>query len=198
MGYSIHQNTRDGMNNEAFITRINQGDEKAYGVLFELYYDKLLYIAVSYVGNREDAQEIVQDVFVKIWKKRNLIDGNRNINNFLYLMTRNACLDFLRKRKSRLNIYRDTLQEEALVNYSALADDVSSSVIEKELEKQVLKALELLPEKCKTVFVKSRFEGLKRKEISEELHISVKTVENHLTRALKHMRVHLQEFLSLF
>lgn len=186
------------MNNEAFITRINQGDEKAYGVLFELYYDKLLYIAVSYVGNREDAQEIVQDVFVKIWKKGNLIDGNRNINNFLYLMTRNACLDFLRKRKSRLNIYRDTLQEEALVNYSALADDVSSSVIEKELEKQVLKALELLPEKCKTVFVKSRFEGLKRKEISEELHISVKTVENHLTRALKHMRVHLQEFLSLF
>ncbi|WP_438711986.1 RNA polymerase sigma-70 factor [Aquimarina muelleri] len=182
--------------NSFFIKNINEGNKKAFKILFELYYSKLLYVAQNYVSNKEDAEEIVQDVFVKIWKKRKSISAN--INGYMFKVTKNSCLDYLRSQKTKLSSVNNTLQLEAFLNYKALADDISSSIIEKELEQKILRSINLLPEKCKEVFIKSRIDGLKNKEISGELDISVKTVENHMSKALKHMRLHLREFLSLF
>lgn len=179
-----------------FIKNINEGNEEAFKILFELYYSKLLYMAKSYISNAEDAEEIVQDVFLKAWKKRKNI--TTNINGYLFKITKNSCLDYLRSKKSKLTTSHNILQLEAFINHSALSDENASTIIEQELAEKIQHSIELLPDKCKMVFVKSRMEGMKNKEISNELDISVKTVENHMSRAIKHMRFHLREFLSIF
>ncbi|PKV51210.1 RNA polymerase sigma-70 factor (ECF subfamily) [Aquimarina sp. MAR_2010_214] len=179
-----------------FIKNINEGNEEAFKILFELYYGKLLYVAQSYVSNKEEAEEIVQDVFVKTWKNRKNIATN--INGYLFKSTKNSCLDYLRSKKYKLSKANNIVQLEAFINHKALADKDASSILEKELEQQIQTGIELLPKKCKKVFVKSRIEGLKNREISDELDISIKTVENHMSKAIKHMRLHLREFLSFF
>ncbi|WP_299435986.1 RNA polymerase sigma-70 factor [uncultured Aquimarina sp.] len=187
---------REQIKNNFFIKNLKQGNEEAFKILFELYYAKLLHIAIGYVYNTEDAEEIVQDVFLKAWKKRK--DIKSNVNGYLFKITKNLCLDYLRSKKYKLSSSNNTIQLEAFINHKALSDDGSSSIVEKELALKIQSAIDLLPEKCKNVFVKSRIDGKKNKEISDELDISIKTVENHMSKAIKHMRVHLREFLSFF
>ncbi|MDH7445622.1 RNA polymerase sigma-70 factor [Aquimarina sp. 2201CG14-23] len=182
--------------NNFFIKNLKEGNEETFKILFELYYGKLLHIAKGYVVNSEDAEEIVQDVFLKAWKKRK--DIKSNVNGYLFMITKNLCLDYLRSKKHKLSSSNTLIQLEAFINHEALTDTESSSIIEKELAQKIKLAIELLPEKCKNVFVKSRLEGKKNREISDELDISVKTVENHMSKAIKHMKVHLREFLSFF
>ena len=182
--------------NAIFIQLLHKGDDRAFEALYELYYNRLLHVAMGYVSNLEEAEEIVQDTFLKTWKKRKKIDSN--INAYLYTTVRNSCLDFLRKNKSRIRLHNNFEQKENWINYFALEDDVASHLIEKELEEQIKIAIDLLPEKCRNVFIKSRIDGLKQRDISEELNISINTVENHISKALKHMRLHLREFLTLF
>ncbi|WP_281986269.1 RNA polymerase sigma-70 factor [Aquimarina aggregata] len=181
---------------EFLIKKINEGNEEAFKIVFELYYSKLLYLAQSYISNREDAEEIIQDVFLKAWKKRKKITSN--INGYLFKITKNSCLDYLRSKKHKLSRTNNMVQLEAFLNHNALSDKDTSTILEKELELRIQASISLLPEKCQEVFVKSRIEGLKNKEISNELDISIKTVENHMSKAIRHMRFHLKEFLSLF
>ncbi len=182
--------------NSFFIKNINEGNKEAFKILFELYYAKLLFVAQSYTLNKEDAEEIVQDVFLKAWNHRKNI--TTNINGYLFKITKNSCLDYLRSKKSKLSSTTNTVQLEAYINHKALNDPAANAILEKELEQRIQEAINALPEKCKRVFIKSRILGLKNKEISDELDISVKTVENHMSKALKHMRIHLREFLSMF
>lgn len=187
-------NDTSRINSKEFIDLINDGDVFAFEVLFKLYRSKLLYIATQYVSSKEDAEEIIQNVFLKVWTKKNI---QTNINGYLYSITKNACLDHLRSKKQQLHLDNNLHQLEASINYNALSDDSSSLIIEKELNEAILKSIDLLPPKCKDVFVKSRIENLKHKEISVEMDISTKTVENHITKALKHLKVALKEFLPI-
>ena len=185
-------NDTSRIDSKEFIDLINDGDVFAFEILFKLYRSKLLYIANQYVSNREDAEEIIQNVFLKVWTKKNI---QTNINGYLYSVTKNACLDYLRSEKQQLHLDNNLSQLEASINYEALSDDSASLIIEKELNEAILKSIDLLPPKCKDVFVKSRIEDLRHKEISAEMNISTKTVENHITKAIKHLRVSLKEFL---
>ncbi|MGM5470027.1 RNA polymerase sigma-70 factor [Flavobacteriaceae bacterium LMO-SS05] len=185
--------TKAEINNDLFITLIKEKSAVGFQLLFTLYRAKLLHFAYGYVSNKEDAEEIVQDVFIKLWKQE---DIHTNFNGYIYKVTRNACLDYLRKKKLTLNIENNTVQIEAAINYAALADEQSSLLIENELEQAILKAIDQLPEKCKNVFILSKIEGFKHKDISKALNIRPKTVENHMTRALKFMRVSLKDFLT--
>ena len=183
------------LNNDLFLNLINEKSAIAFQLLFKLYRTRLLHFAHSYISNKEDAEELIQDIFVKIWKHDSI---HTNLNGFIYKITRNACLDYLRKKKLTLNIESNLSQIEASINYNALADDAASVIVETELENAILHAVEYLPEKCKNVFMMSRIEGLNHKEISQELNISTKTIENHITKALKVMKVHLRDFLPFF
>ncbi len=180
------------------LSLIKKGDKLAYRSLYDVYYPKLLHIAKSYVANKQDAEEIVQDVFVKIWKKKQAIEVNTNINGYIYQITRNACIDFLRAAKNRLSMQNNMEQLEAALNFYALSDDSASHILEKELKHQILTAIEALPDKCKSIFIKSRMEGLKNIEISKELNISKKTVEGHISKAIKHLRMHLKHYFFFF
>ncbi|SEB74763.1 RNA polymerase sigma-70 factor, ECF subfamily [Tenacibaculum sp. MAR_2009_124] len=186
------------MGDNLLINRLNIGDAEDSKTIFNLYYPRLLFFAKSYVKHHEDAEELVQDVFVKLFSKKEPIKVKKNLNGLLFTMTRNSCLDFLRRKKRTLYIDDNILQKEYAINYKAIGDDDSMRMIEEELEDQIRIAIELLPEKCRNVFVKSRFEGAKNREISEDLNISIKTVENHITRALKHMKERLGDYLYFF
>lgn len=170
--------------------------EEDFKVIYGFLKPKLCVIANSYISSKEDAEEIVHDVLIRLWEKRYKLNINSNFTAYVYRMTRNACLDYLRTRKNKLSKELSADQQEFWLNYSALADDASSDIIAKELQHLVDRAIQHLPDKCKRVFLKSRVEGMAHKEISKELEISTKTVENHITKALRELKSALKGHLS--
>jgi len=182
---------------DTLITRLREGDEVAYETLFRLYYAKLLHLAKNYLVYQEDAEHIVQNIFLKLWEHKSKFTQVTNINNYLYTMCKNACLDQLKHEKIKVKYATHVVQKNS-IHTAFMEDEAASLLLENELENQIFKSIELLPTKCKQVFMKSRIEGLNHKEIATELGISKKTVENHITKALGHMRLQLKEFLTLF
>ncbi|MFC4097722.1 RNA polymerase sigma-70 factor [Euzebyella saccharophila] len=173
------------------------GNEDDFNTMYAFFKPKLFTITHSYIGNKEDAEEIVHDVLIKLWEKREKLRVTSNFTGYVYRMTRNACLDYLRSKKNRLSKESTSDQQEHWLNYSALSDDASSQIIYQELQSVVERAIKHLPEKCKNVFVKSRMEGMAHKEISEQMEISPKTVENHISRALRELKQVLKEYLPI-
>tara|TARA_R110002049_G_scaffold219509_1_gene391207 strand:- start:1167 stop:1760 length:594 start_codon:yes stop_codon:yes gene_type:complete len=188
--------TNSNVHSIFFISLLKKGDEKAYETLFRLYYDKLLHISKGYLGTMEDAEEIVQNVFLKVWEQKNNFEKINNINNYLYTMTKNACLDQIKHRKVKSlysqNRYKENIEDQC----HFIKDEAASLLLENELKKRIEFSIELLPEKCKNVFIKSRIEGMNHKEIAKIFNLSKRTVDNHIYNALKHMKFHLKDFLS--
>ncbi|WP_461634090.1 RNA polymerase sigma-70 factor [Labilibaculum euxinus] len=187
---------RNLINDPYFILQLKKGDHSSYETLFYLYFDKLYYFAFSYIEDSEDAREIIQNVFYKFWEKRTSLTVEMNLNAYLFRMTQNQCLDYIKHLKVKLGF--KTFQENARADLgeSSLSDDPSQQLIEAELFRKVNEVIEKLPKACKEIFIKSRFEGLKYKEIAEELSISPKTVENQISKALCFLRQELQYHLT--
>ncbi len=136
------------------------------------------------------AKEIVQDSFINLWEKRQSIDISKSVKSYLTTSIRNKCLNYLRDTK-KFNtdiILSDVLFQE--VNF-----EQSDKLIEKELSNRINNAIDKLPEKCKEIFVLNRFENLKYKEIAVKFNISIKTVETQISKALKHLREKLKDYL---
>ncbi|SFW69262.1 RNA polymerase sigma-70 factor, ECF subfamily [Sinomicrobium oceani] len=185
-------------NTNNLIFLVKRGDEKAFETLYRLYANNLFLIAKSYLRDDFSAEEVVQGVFISLWDKRKDIRVKDNIGGYLFKMTKNRCLDILRKPRKIISIEDEILLEEDKINFKALQDEGASFLLEEELEKRIEEAVALLPKTCKMVFLKTKVDGLNYKETARELEISVKTVESHMTKALKHMRFHLKEFMCIF
>jgi len=168
------------------------GDITAFEMLFRTYYQPLCNYAYSFLQDREDAEEIVQSTFLLVWEKRETLAIRTSVKPYLYAMVRNACLNVIKHEKIR---QKYAGEEVALADRSH--DSVTNTVVSNELEYKIKEAMEELPEQCRMVFKLSRFEELKYSEIAEQLNISVKTVENHMGKALKIMREQLKDYLPL-
>ena len=151
-----------------------------YRSLFDNHYDSLVYLARTYLTRTEDAEEVVQDVFVKIWQKRDHLSIH-GMKTYLFRSTKNACLNFLRKK----NI--DTQSVDQLVNYLG-SENQTNHLESLEFSHQVKMAIEQLPPKTKRVFLMNRYFEFPYKEIADILDISPKTVENQMGNALKSLR----------
>ncbi len=142
----------------------------------------------------EIARDIVQDVFVKLWTDDILV--KKSLNSLLFTMIRNGCLQHLEKQKVR-NKYTESaklsLQEEELQFYM----QEKTSLIEQELENKLNEVLNSLPDRCRQIFVMSRFENKRNKEIAKELDITVKAVEKQITKALSTIRTEMKDYLPL-
>lgn len=163
-------------------------------LLFQEYSQPLFYYALKFVA-QEVAKDVVQDVFFKLWEDQSL-NVSSSLNGLLFTMVRNKCLQHLEKQKVRSRYQEEVvsrMREDEILFYSSGA----SSLIEKELQMQLQQAIEALPEKCREVFVMSRFQDKMHKEIAAELGISVKMVEKHISRALQIIRVQLKDYLPL-
>lgn len=163
--------------------------------IFRHYSTPLFYYALKFV-DEEAARDIVQDIFVKLWSDQNL-SIKLSLNALLFTMVRNCCLQHIEKQKVRNKYLEHTkllLQEEELRFYM----DEKPSLIEQEAENKLNEILNNLTPRCRQVFMMSRFENKKNKEVAEELCISIKAVEKHITIALSQIRVAMKEYLPMF
>lgn len=176
------------------IGNIKSGDEQAFELLFRKYYRRLCGFANKFIANTAESEEIVQEVFLNIWEKRDHLNLNNEIRPYLFKSVRNLCLNFIEHRKVIDNYY-------AVIEfiYKNQAEDFSAyeSVIYSEFQAKVDHAVDLLPDECRKVFLMSRHEGLKYNEIAEKLGLSVKTVETQMGRALAKLKTELKDYLTI-
>jgi RNA polymerase sigma-70 factor (ECF subfamily) len=166
--------------------------KEAFENLFRTEFKGLCFFAMKYVKDYETAREIVQDSFIRLWEKRDIIDTSKSVKSYLTTSIHNKCLNYLRDNRKFDN---NLLQFEQL---SEVSDGKTSDfLVEKELRKSIETAIDELPEKCREVFLLSRNENLKYHEIAVQLEISVKTVETQMSKALQHLRLRLSGFMSL-
>ncbi len=174
------------------LEEIQSGSETAYEMMFRIYYQPLCRYAYSFLQDKEEAEEVVQATFIALWEKRSSIDIQTSFKAYLYRMVRNSCLNVIKHEKIK---QQHVAHELAVMEVSY--ESVSQKVYASELELKIAEAIKTLPEQCRHVFQLSRFEELKYQEIAEQLQISVKTVENHMGKALRIMREQLKEYLPI-
>tara|TARA_R110002051_G_scaffold322113_2_gene411731 strand:- start:4603 stop:5208 length:606 start_codon:yes stop_codon:yes gene_type:complete len=174
-------------NEQILIRRLKIGDENAYRHLYELYYADLCNYLHTICGNLDLSKEIAQEAFIKIWKKRDSLLVAFSLKKYIFKIAYNLFIDSQRKKK-RNYLLIDQLKYESANEMT----DISYDNLEVLLD-LVNSEVDQLPSQCKRVFLLGKKEGLKYREIAEELNISIKTVERHMTKALKRLRKRLKD-----
>lgn len=164
--------------------RVKNGDELAFEILFRKYYEGLLRFIWSYVKSEAVAEELIQDVFLKIWKNRKKLEIRESVSAYLYRSARNMSIDYVRHAEVEQSWAEEKRSLYDLENQLLLDKQVNDRLILDEVKK----AIQSLPERRREVFMLSRFEGLSYKEIADLLEISVSTVETQISRSLKTLR----------
>lgn len=180
--------------------KIEIKDHTEFSRIYTLYFPKMVRFAKEYVISEEEAQSIVQDLFLYLWERRDTLGAISNLNAFLFTLTKNRCIDFYRQqtRITRLKESLDSLQERELhLKMEALKQFDENIFSTQEIEELLNNAVNKLPEKCREVFILSRMEGLKHEEIAQQINISVNTVQNHISAALKRLKIELKDYLPL-
>ena len=161
-----------------FVEKLKNGDNNAYTLLMNDYYKNLCGYANLFTKDPSKSEDIVQNVFVKIWIYRKKIDPNIPIKKYLYKSVYNEFIDQYRKNKPVISLEEKYLKViDTIIDYNSLDIEKLMMNVNREIDK--------LPEKCKRVFILNKKEGLTHNEIAEYLQISTKTVESHITRAFK-------------
>lgn len=177
-----------------------QEAQQDFSDIYAVYFTKMLRFSRAYVGREEDAENIVQDLFVYLWEHVDILDTVGNRDAFLFTLVKNRCLNFL-KHQLYVDARKHSLQEveewELRMNLYSLQQFDESVLSIEEVEGLLKEAIDHLPERCREIFRLSRIEGLKYKEIAERLHISVNTVENQVSIALRKLKVELKEYLPI-
>lgn len=156
--------------------------------IFRSQFPVLCNVAFNIIKNQKASEDIVQDIFLRLWKNKDRLDEVDNYKAYLYRSTTNAAIDYLKRNKNVI-----TLNQREITTGVPEADQ---NVREQELTRTIDKALASLPPKCRAIFVLSRHEGMKYREIAEYLEISVKTVENQVGIALSKLRESLRPYLT--
>ena len=168
--------------------------------VYVTHYPKMKRFAKEYVIIEDDAENIVQDVFLNLWENREIIRMPVNLVAFLFTATKNRCLDYLKHKKVVLKATNILLEEQKMtmeMNLEALEAFEQSVFAENDVETLLTNAINSLPERCREIFIKGKLEGKKHKEIAAELNISTSTVEEQMNIALKKLRVQLKNCLIL-
>lgn len=180
---------------QTYFDGLKAGSEKTFRQIMEYWYSGLLNFANGYLNDEENAREVVQDVFLQLWDNRKKLNQDTNLNAYLYTLTRNRCIDLIRRERLALQFRTDKKKEyeQLTESYNALSDPILDELFARELQSEIQNTIDSLPDQCQKVFRLSREKGLKNKEISEALHLSEKTVESHITKALKTLRNMLEQ-----
>ena len=171
--------TDEKQNEVYWMEGFRNGNSQALSYFFDLHYKSLGYFATRLTQDTFEAEDIVANCFVKLWKKHNDFQTATNIKAFLYISCRNACLDHLKHLKRKTSA-----QEEYFRQLEESEESILFQIIEAEFLQLLNEEIELLPEKCREIFKMIYFEGKKTDEVAEELDLSVKTVRNQKARAV--------------
>ena len=168
--------------------------------LYLLHYAKMLRFAKQYLLVAEDAENVVQDVYSDLWEHWHELSSHPNHLAYLLYVTRNRCIDHLRRKTVRQNIHQklvDQQKELLKLNLQALEQFDALYKTENDIDLVIQKALSCLPPKCREIFYKNKLEGKKHKEIAFELNISINTVESQMAIAYRKLREALKDILPL-
>jgi len=173
----------------ALVLAIQQGDDAAFEAVFRRWYEPLCHYACRLAdGDMDEAEDLVQQAFVKVWEYRAKLQVAWSLKAYLYKSVHNACLNRLRSRTVQSKYLDFTAQQPDAMQ--TMPDDTAP-----ELQERFLRALDALPPQCRHIFELSRFEALKYREIADQLGISIKTVETQMGKALRVLRLQLADYL---
>ncbi len=176
---------------EELIALLAQNSDLAIERIFQKYYEYLCNIIYRYLRDSALAEDIAQDVFMELWRKQASIRIQSSLKAYLKRAAVNRTLNFIRDNKISFE------GEDELPGIQGNMTSVTAQLEAEDLQQQINQAIDDLPERCRMIFLLSRFEDMSYKEIAQKLDISVKTVENQISKALKILRTVLGPFLSL-
>lgn len=176
---------------EEVILQVKNGDKAAFELLYKRYWRKVYNFTNLYIASAIDVEEVVQEVFIKIWEARAFVDETKNFEGFLFIVTRNLIFNRFRSSFNEA-FYQMTVLESVADSYN-----VEDELVASDLHNHLKMLLEMLPPRQRDVFHLSRQEHLTYKEISLHLQISEKTVEHHISNVLKFLKRNL-ELYSIF
>lgn len=162
---------------------LQEGDERAFRTLFEEFYASLCLFATRYLGDREEAADVVQETFLKYWNKHTDFDDYRKIKSFLYVVVRHACLNLLRDRELRSRIPEEWIEDSE--------QEFRNQVMEEEVHRIFNHAIDKLPLQMRMV-INLSLDGLKNSEIAEKMNLSEGTVHAYKKEAYKKLRISLK------
>ena len=187
--------------NTELVKLLKKDDMKAFDIIYKKYSRRLYGFVFRYIKQEADTEEIVQDVFIKIWKSRTKIDVSSSFESFLFTIAHNATVNLLKKRATEQK-YVEHVKSLQIINESY---ELTDEIHYKELKQKFLGLVDELSPRQKEIFQLSREEGLSNKEIADKLGISIQTVKNHLVTTLSFLRNKLDNgllisglFISLF
>ncbi|MFV0248329.1 MAG: RNA polymerase sigma factor [Tenacibaculum sp.] len=173
-------------NEHLLIEQLKKGCHNAYKHFFLLYYKELCNYITAVSGNKRIAEDIAQQTFIKIWDNKDQLFVQENkLKKYIFKIAYHVFIDLKRKKKKEFE-FLESLKQEAYLDIV----DTNTSLFEEKLTK-VKNEIDKLPKQCKKILIMSKVEGLKYKEISDKLQISIKTVEVHMCKALKRLRANL-------
>ena len=176
------------INLERIITELAKDNEAPLEDLFNYYYPRLFNFSKSFLKIENGIDDILQEVFIKIWQNRNKINSAVTFNSFIFTITRNLLLNELRSRLNNESL-KDEIQRLSVAKEFSAIEQIEY----RDLKEKVDKLVNELPERQKEIFILSRTEGLSHKEIAEKLGIKTKTVEYHITQSVRYLKEKLQE-----
>jgi RNA polymerase sigma-70 factor (family 1) len=177
-------------NEKELLLRLSGGDESALTQIYILYWKPIFIHAYNVLKDKMVCEDIVQDIFMQLWRKRSTLHITDTLGGYLFAATRYQVFDVIRRSPHKYYLF-DNIEERM---YSPSADQAT---IEKDLQQHITNEVSKLPEKCRLIYKLSREEYLPHKEIAEKLQISIKTVENQLTIALRRLRLSLRDGMLL-
>lgn len=171
-----------------YIKRLSEGDKQAFDALFLLYYPKIKAFVLGFVKNEDDASDLAQDVFIRVWNHRANLVRVESFGGYLFRIAKNIIFDFFRRR----SLYEKYAQEEGQLKVDEISWEPNEVLDARELEILIYGIVDKMPEKRQAIFKMSRHQRLSNDEISKQLGVSKRTVETHISNALKELR----EFIS--
>jgi RNA polymerase sigma-70 factor (ECF subfamily) len=179
--------------------KIRKAEEAAFKVIYHRYAPRLYYFVYEYVPYNDLVENIIQETFMVLWDKKSKLADNTNLGAYLFTVAKNNCLYKLRDQRYKQKLFdsTDVDEPELKANLDALATLDTSLITFSEIEQIIENTLSQLPPQCRAVFKLSRFEEKKNKEIAEELGITLKGVEGHISKALKLFRISLKDYLPI-
>lgn len=179
------------------VEQLKLGNEDAWQYIYDHHYALLCHIANSYVKDRFLAETIVGDTIFHVWEIRETLEISISIRSYLLRAVRNRCINYLNSEREKREFAFSALMPDEISDDKIILTDSHplGMLLERELEEEIYKVIDKLPDECRRVFDKSRFEGKSYEEISQDLGISINTVKYHIKNALASLQKHLSKYL---
>lgn len=175
-----------------------KGEEAAFTYFYDKFFRRITSFSVQFIYDTDEAENLTQEAFINLWQNRENIDSINGIQSFLYTYAKSKCLNLIRHNKVKDKFKNDLLnQKERELDIEVLNSIQFDTLELTELERLIQEAINDLPPKTREVFIKKRFENKKNAEIAEEMNVTLKAVEAHMTKALKILKVKLSDYTYL-